>query len=30
MTTVVANTDINYPVSRNDIAIAIGGIADLV
>ena len=30
MTTVVANTDINYPVSRNDIAIAIGGIANLV
>lgn len=30
MTVVVANTDINYPVSRNDIAVAIGGIADMV
>jgi len=30
MTVIVANTDINYPVSRTDIAIAIGGIADLV
>lgn len=30
MTVVVANTDINYPVSRNDISVAIGGIADLV
>ena len=29
-TVVVANTDINYPVSRNDIAVAIGGIADMV
>lgn len=30
MTVVVANTDINYPVSRNDIAVAIGGLADMV
>ena len=30
MTVVVANTDINYPVNRNDIAVAIGGIADMV
>lgn len=30
MTVVVANTDINYPVSRNDISVAIGGLADLV
>jgi len=30
MTVVVANTDINYPVSRNDISVAIGGLADMV
>ncbi|MFB6318040.1 HAD-IIA family hydrolase [Saccharicrinis sp. FJH54] len=30
MTVVVANTDINYPVSRNEISVAIGGLADLV
>lgn len=30
MTVVVANTDINYPVSHNDISVAIGGLADLV
>jgi HAD superfamily hydrolase (TIGR01450 family) len=30
MTVVVANTDINYPVSRNDISVAVGGLADLV
>lgn len=30
MTGVIANTDINYPVSRNDIAVAIGSIADMV
>ncbi len=30
MTVVVANTDINYPVNRNDIAVAIGGLADMV
>lgn len=30
MTVIVANTDINYPVSRTDIALAIGGISDLV
>ncbi len=30
MTVVVANTDINYPVSKNDISVAIGGLADLV
>jgi len=30
MTVVVANTDINYPVNRNDIAVAIGGIASMV
>ncbi|HBL75571.1 MAG: haloacid dehalogenase [Bacteroidetes bacterium GWF2_42_66] len=30
MTIVVANTDINYPVNRVDIAVAIGGIADMV
>ncbi len=30
MTVVVANTDINYPVNRNDISVAIGGLADLV
>lgn len=30
MNVVVANTDINYPVNRADIAVAIGGIADMV
>ncbi len=30
MSVIVANTDINYPVNRTDIAIAIGGISDLV
>ncbi len=30
MTVVVANTDINYPVNRNDISVAVGGLADLV
>jgi HAD superfamily hydrolase (TIGR01450 family) len=30
MSVVVANTDISYPVNRNDIAIAIGSLADLV
>lgn len=30
MTVVVANTDKNYPVSKNDISVAIGGLADLV
>ncbi|MFB6343944.1 HAD-IIA family hydrolase [Saccharicrinis sp. FJH2] len=30
MTVVVANTDINYPVSRNDISVAIGALADMV
>lgn len=30
MTVVVANTDINYPVSKNDISVAVGGLADLV
>lgn len=30
MTIIVANTDINYPVNRTDIAIAIGGISDMV
>ena len=30
MPVVVANTDINYPVSRTDIAIAIGGLSDMV
>ncbi len=30
MTVVVANTDINYPVSKNDISVAIGGLADMV
>lgn len=30
MPVIVANTDINYPVSRTDIAVAAGGIADLV
>lgn len=30
MTVVVANTDKNYPVNKNDISVAIGGVADLV
>lgn len=30
MPVIVANTDVNYPVSRTDIAVAIGGISDLV
>jgi HAD superfamily hydrolase (TIGR01450 family) len=30
MTVIVANTDINYPVSRNDISVAVGGLANLV
>lgn len=30
MSVVVANTDINYPVNRNDIAVAIGGLANMV
>lgn len=30
MTVVVANTDINYPVSKNDISVAIGSLADMV
>jgi len=30
MPVVVANTDIHYPVSKNDVAVAVGGIADLV
>ncbi len=30
MTVVVANTDINYPVNKNDISVAIGGLADMV
>ncbi len=30
MSVVVANTDINYPVNRNDIAVAVGGLANLV
>ncbi len=30
MPVVVANTDINYPVSHNDIAVAIGGLSDMV
>jgi HAD superfamily hydrolase (TIGR01450 family) len=30
MTVVVANTDINYPVNKNDISVAVGGLADLV
>ncbi len=30
MSVVVANTDINYPVNNNEIAVAIGGIADMV
>lgn len=30
MTVVVANTDFNYPVSQNDISVAIGSLADMV
>lgn len=30
MSVIVANTDINYPVNRIDIAIAIGGLSDMV
>lgn len=30
MTVVVANTDINYPVNKNDISVAIGSLADMV
>jgi HAD superfamily hydrolase (TIGR01450 family) len=30
ISTIVANTDINYPVNQTDIAIAIGGISDMV
>ncbi|MCY1718808.1 HAD-IIA family hydrolase [Prolixibacteraceae bacterium Z1-6] len=30
MTVVVANTDINYPVNKNDISVAVGGLADMV
>ncbi len=30
MTVVVANTDINYPVSKNNISVAIGSLADMV
>ncbi len=30
MTVVVANTDMNYPVSKNEIAVAVGGLADMV
>jgi HAD superfamily hydrolase (TIGR01450 family) len=30
MSVVVANTDINYPVSKNDISVAVGSIASLV
>ncbi|WP_340110943.1 HAD-IIA family hydrolase [Maribellus mangrovi] len=30
MTVIVANTDINYPVNKNDISVAIGGLADMV
>ncbi|PTN10370.1 HAD-IIA family hydrolase [Mangrovibacterium marinum] len=30
MPVVVANTDIHYPVSKNDVAVAIGGISDLI
>ena len=30
MTVIVANTDVNYPTSRTDIAVAVGGIADMV
>ncbi|SHF02716.1 HAD-superfamily class IIA hydrolase, TIGR01459 [Mariniphaga anaerophila] len=30
MNVVVANTDKNYPINKNDISVAIGGLADLV
>ena len=30
MSVVVANTDINYPVTRKDVAVAVGGLADMV
>lgn len=30
MTVVVANTDINYPVNKNDISVAVGSLADMV
>lgn len=30
MTVIVANTDKNYPVNRNDISVAVGGLADLM
>jgi len=30
MTVVVANTDFNYPVSQNDISVAVGSLADMV
>nr|WP_320021295.1 HAD-IIA family hydrolase [uncultured Draconibacterium sp.] len=30
MTVIVANTDKNYPVNKNDISVAVGGLADLV
>ncbi|MBN1821652.1 MAG: HAD-IIA family hydrolase [Prolixibacteraceae bacterium] len=30
MTVIVANTDYNYPVNKNDISVAIGALADLV
>ncbi len=30
MTVIVANTDINYPVSKNNISVAVGSLADMV
>ena len=30
MPVIVANTDINYPVNKNDVAVAIGGLSDMV
>lgn len=30
MNVIVANTDVNYPTSRTDIAVAVGGLADMV
>ena len=30
MTVIVANTDKNYPVNKNDISVAVGGLADLM
>jgi HAD superfamily hydrolase (TIGR01450 family) len=30
MTVIVANTDKNYPVNKNDISVAVGGLADMV